>query len=585
MKLRGEGVTLKKTTIVRRIGISVTIGLLLFSVFVVLATILVTDRTTSYTLSNYAVNLAENVAGKLDMDAYNEFLSNPVETDTYWELRNELNDFREKMNALYLFTASIEENGDLVLLIDGQPKGSEMASEIGEVLEPVDLTPIHEGKPVSTGIVDDPEYGQYVSSYVPLTNENGDIVGVIGLDIAAEDVKSIFHDVISNNLPLIIGVFVILFILFTTGMLLYLRRVIKPLSILEKAAIQIESGDLREAENTLSAKVKNKDEIGTLYAAFKRMAQSMKELTLQISINSEQLAASAEQLSASTNESVKASEEISASILDISKSADEQLQSISQTKQDLEQITLGANQIVAFSEEAKKITDDTYTESTIGSKYVNETLKQMNSIKQSVAQSDQYLQTLDSKSKEIGKILTIMSEIAEQTNLLALNAAIEAARAGEHGKGFAVVADEVRKLAEESQQSAKQIENLIKETQIDSHKTVQSMQEVNSNVEKGLEITKLTEEKFTLVNDKMAEMVAKTDQIRKEAEAVIQAVNEVANSSAIIQDNAKENAGSAEHVAATTEEQLATMEEITSSAEVLAEMSEKLQQLIQKFKV
>ncbi|GGH71612.1 hypothetical protein GCM10010978_07750 [Compostibacillus humi] len=576
---------MKKTTIVRRIGISVTIGLLLFSVFVVLATILVTDRTTSYTLSNYAVNLAENVAGKLDMDAYNEFLSNPVETDTYWELRNELNDFREKMNALYLFTASIEENGDLVLLIDGQPKGSEMASEIGEVLEPVDLTPIHEGKPVSTGIVDDPEYGQYVSSYVPLTNENGDIVGVIGLDIAAEDVKNIFHDVISNNLPLIIGVFVILFILFTTGMLLYLRRVIKPLSILEKAAIQIESGDLREAENTLSAKVKNKDEIGTLYAAFKRMAQSMKELTLQISINSEQLAASAEQLSASTNESVKASEEISGSILDISKSADEQLQSISQTKQDLEQITLGANQIVAFSEEAKKITDDTYTESTIGSKYVNETLKQMNSIKQSVAQSDQYLQTLDSKSKEIGKILTIMSEIAEQTNLLALNAAIEAARAGEHGKGFAVVADEVRKLAEESQQSAKQIENLIKETQIDSHKTVQSMQEVNSNVEKGLEITKLTEEKFTLVNDKMAEMVAKTDQIRKEAEAVIQAVNEVANSSAIIQDNAKENAGSAEHVAATTEEQLATMEEITSSAEVLAEMSEKLQQLIQKFKV
>ena len=126
---------------------------------------------------------------------------------------------------------------------------------------------------------------------------------------------------------------------------------------------------------------------------------------------------------------------------------------------------------------------------------------------------------------------------------------------------------------------------MIKETQIDSHKTVQSMQEVNSNVEKGLEITKLTEEKFTLVNDKMAEMVAKTDQIRKEAEAVIQAVNEVANSSAIIQDNAKENAGSAEHVAATTEEQLATMEEITSSAEVLAEMSEKLQQLIQKFKV
>ena len=116
----------------------------------------------------------------------------------------------------------------------------------------------------------------------------------------------------------------------------------------------------------------------------------------------------------------------------------------------------------------------------------------MQSIAESVSQSDEVIQLLNNKSKQIGDILEVIQNIADQTNLLALNAAIEAARAGEHGRGFAIVADEVRKLAEKSSVSSSEISKLISEIQDDMSKTVKSMGHVNEEVQSGLVIANET---------------------------------------------------------------------------------------------
>lgn len=435
------------------------------------------------------------------------------------------------------------------------------------------------------GIIDDPDYGQYISAFAPIEDTNGNIVGAIGIDIDAADVNMIQEDILGSILPIVIGVFVVLFILFTFTILIYIHRIIQPLNKLKKAAQELSAGDLNAAEETLKENIRGKDEIRILYESFKGMVGTNKEMINKISMSASQLAASSEELSASIAETVQVSEGISKSILNVAATADIQLSSMGEATDKLVRISDSTNQIVSLSDGAKKITDETYHEASIGSRFVTEALSQMNSIKESVSQSDRYLQQLDAKSKEVGKILTILSDIAEQTNLLALNAAIEAARAGSHGKGFAVVADKVRQLAEESKESARQIEELINETQHDSQKTVESMKSVTNDVEKGLEITKETERKFLAVHEKMSDMVSKTEQITSKANEVILAVNDLVGMTDGLNKAAHRNSDTSNFVASSTEEQLATMEEVSASSEVLSEMSEELQSLVQHFKI
>ena len=133
----------------------------------------------------------------------------------------------------------------------------------------------------------------------------------------------------------------------------------------------------------------------------------------------------------------------------------------------------------------------------------------MQSIAESVSQSDEVIQLLNNKSKQIGDILEVIQNIADQTNLLALNAAIEAARAGEHGRGFAIVADEVRKLAEKSSVSSSEISKLICEIQDDMSKTVKSMGHVNEEVQSGLVIANETKQNFTEILQSTNEIAIK----------------------------------------------------------------------------
>ena len=174
---------------------------------------------------------------------------------------------------------------------------------------------------------------------------------------------------------------------------------------------------------------------------------------------------------------------------------------------------------------------------------------------------------------------------ANYSNLLSLNAAIEAERAGEHGNGFAVVADEVRKLAEQSQASAKQIADLILRIQSDTENSVKAMTEVTHNVENGLEITKETSEKFAQIVQNMKDIAPQIEDISSIAQQVSAEVEEITSTADELTTIAKENAATSEQVAASTEEQLASMEEITSSAKMLATMAEGMQELVHKFKL
>lgn len=246
-----------------------------------------------------------------------------------------------------------------------------------------------------------------------------------------------------------------------------------------------------------------------------------------------------------------------------------------------------AEVIATIQENSTSVTDlsvNMSEQAELGERAIHDTVNQMTSIQSSVVESNDMISSLSVRSQDVGSILNVITDIAEQTNLLSLNAAIEAARVGEHGKGFTVVANEVRKLAEQSQRSATKIQTIIQGIQTDTDSFVQIMAKVMEDVKVGMTISKDAIEKFEQILTSTKEIMPQMAEISSNVENAQQDILQVNATSTTLEDMAQSNASSSEEVAASTEEQLASMEEITASAKILSSMAEELQQLVSSFK-
>lgn len=355
----------------------------------------------------------------------------------------------------------------------------------------------------------------------------------------------------------------------------------KPIVTLGNLTKRVASGDL----NVEKIKIKSKDEVYYLNESFEQMTNNLRGMISSISVNSDQVAASAEELNASAEQTSKATETVAAAIQEISSGADVTTTKLEKNSTSLQEILRGILHISDSSASVSELSRVSTKEAEEGGKFVENNLAQMKFIQESVSRSNDVVTSLSKRSKEIGTILDVISGIADQTNLLALNAAIEAARAGEHGKGFAVVADEVRKLAEQSQLSTKSIADLISLIQKDTEESVQIMGEVVINAEEGVKVSERTSEKFTQILASTRNITPQIEQVTATVQQISASIDEIANSAEEISKLAKDNAASSEEVAASTEEQLASMEEIDASAQALAQMAEELKSVVSKFKL
>jgi methyl-accepting chemotaxis protein len=331
--------------------------------------------------------------------------------------------------------------------------------------------------------------------------------------------------------------------------------------------------------------LQRKDEIGALAQVFEKIIQSMRTMIGQVSLNASQVAATSEELSASAEQTSKATEQISIAIQEVASGSEQQVSHASKSTQVVTEISKGMNEAALSIQSVADLAVTSNQKATVGTKVVNETIEQINVVQQKVRSTADVVNNLGEKSKEIGQIVEIITQIATQTNLLALNAAIEAARAGEHGKGFAVVADEVRKLAEQSGQAAGEISELITKIQLEATNAIQSMNEGNVSVNQGIDMVRQTGETFKDIV-KMIEEVSIQSQ---EVSAIIEQVNASSQNTVEMMEGiahiSEQSAGNSQNVAASAEEQNASMEEISSSAESLSRMASELQETISKFKI
>ena len=313
--------------------------------------------------------------------------------------------------------------------------------------------------------------------------------------------------------------------------------------------------------------------------------KSLNSVVSMVHGNSRDVASTAEEMSASVEEVTSSSYQIADTVSEISQGAQSQAGKTEEVSRAMVDMTMTVQEVATNSqkaaENAKESNDLIHNLGTIAEGLI----VKMDSIREATSESSGVIMELDGKSKQIGEIVSLITSIADQTNLLALNAAIEAARAGEHGRGFAVVADEVRKLAEDSGNAAKQISGLIHEIQTGTSNAVTSMQQGDEEVSNGANALNEAASVIAEVieaGDNIANMVQDIAAAAQEQSASIEEITaSVEEVSAI----SEESAAGTEEASAAVQEQTATMQELSRSAEDLSLIASEMKTVVDSFKL
>ena len=358
------------------------------------------------------------------------------------------------------------------------------------------------------------------------------------------------------------------------------RGIARPLENLVGAAEKVANGDLSG-----QIEVKGVTEINNLTGAFHAMLKALRNLVSATSSTAETVSASSEELAASSSEVGKAAEEVAITIQNVAEGANKQVELADRSAQVIREMVAAitntskaADSVAVASEQSEQAAEN-------GSRQIDLAVAKMNDIQQDSNQAAQKVYALGEKSRQIGQIVDVITGIAGQTNLLALNAAIEAARAGEQGRGFAVVADEVRKLAEQSETAAREIATIIKDIQLETVETVAAMDKSGREIATGVTVVATSGAAFKEIYDaiknvreEVGRIVALTTEQQQRSGQVEHAVHGIA-------DAARLNAASAEQVAAASQEQNASVQEIAAASASLAKMSAELQQAVTQFRL
>ncbi len=386
------------------------------------------------------------------------------------------------------------------------------------------------------------------------------------------------REVTTTNLSILFGSLLLIAATLLLGTWLS-RNISLPIKRLSQLADAVADGDLRAAPVAIG----NRDEIGALAVAFAKMRSGLEGMIRQVEHASRRLALNAEELQAGAGQTTKATDHIAQSIQHVAEASERQLHGSQSIAGSMEEVAAGIERIAHSATIMEEAASQTVLVVDLGGSLLEQTRRDVDAVDRIVCHAGAFMEKLQTSVQQIGQLADLIGSIASQTNLLALNAAIEAARAGEHGRGFAVVADEVRTLATQAEEASKQVARAIGAVRRETDEASSMILAGREEIEKGVASAASTGKQFEMIREAMREVAGQIQDITVSCERISVGTKQVAVLTSDSARQAVDAAALSQSVSAAAEQQLASMEEMTASAISLHDVAGELRSHTARF--
>lgn len=498
-------------------------------------------------------------------------------SEEYLSLVNYLREIKDKNNLTYLYTFSQSADKSKVFFV--LDSDEENPAKIGEEYElDEDIEAAFNGTPIYSKEFYTDEWGTFLSAYTPIYGDDGEVIAILGADISADNVLDLESDLRKQIALAILPGFILTIIL----SLFMANRIINPLLRLTQLFGEMaeQGGDLTQRTNA-----NRKDEIGKLSASANKIIETIQQMVIDIKASVLELKRGSKAITTSAKQSNSISQQMALAYSQVAAGAEAQAASTEQVNKKAVSInthlTHLAQSFLSLTEQAQQSQKMTRR----GIEDLGSVTNQIYTMSQRIKETMNLVDHLEGNTKKIEEMSMIIHQISDQTNLLALNAAIEAARAGEAGRGFAVVADEVRKLAEQSRDSVSDVNEALLQIKNDTVKLAAEMESNCKIAESGETLAREINQSF----EEILLSVSDIGKITEEAQEIVTFSSalglEISQETEKISQVAQNNAAFTEEVTASAQEQAGSAEIVSSAANDVENTALELERMVELFKV